>query len=160
MIGGHQLEVELEDIYFLTGLSKRGEPLSLFGARLGGQSVASLKLEFCNDEANPRDKRIDIKNIICPELTVIYFTIFKLCGSAALHVATGSQMCIAVDCFRGTVFNWCEAVLENVKGQLTKAKNGKLSNFGYGSIVVTFSIEMIHMLALLATYNIGVIILT
>ena len=41
-VGGHQLEIELDDIYFLTGLSKRGEQLSLFGTRLGGQTVASL----------------------------------------------------------------------------------------------------------------------
>ena len=42
MIGGHRLEIELEDIYFLTSLSKRGEQISLFGTRPGGQSVASL----------------------------------------------------------------------------------------------------------------------
>ena len=53
MIGGHQLEIELEDIHFLIGFSRRGKPLSLFGARLGGRSVSSLELEFCNDEANP-----------------------------------------------------------------------------------------------------------
>ena len=60
IIGGHRLEIELEDIYFLTGLSKRGEQLSLFGTRPGGQTVASLRQEFCNDEADPRDKQIDI----------------------------------------------------------------------------------------------------
>ena len=79
---------------------------------------------------------------------MIAFIVVKLCGSAALHVATRSQMRIAVDFFQGTIFNWCEAVLENVKGQLTRAKNGKLNNFGYGSIVVTFSLERIPMLAL------------
>ena len=42
MIGGHRLEIELEDIYFLTGLPKRGERLSLFKTRPGGQSAASL----------------------------------------------------------------------------------------------------------------------
>ena len=36
IIGGHRLEIELEDIYFLNGLSKRGEQLSLFGTRPGG----------------------------------------------------------------------------------------------------------------------------
>ena len=56
-------------------------------------------------------------------------------------------MRIAVDCFQGTIFNWCEAVLANVKGQLTRAKNRKLNNFGYGSIVVTFALERIPMLA-------------
>ena len=64
MIGYHHLEIELEDIYFLTGLSKRGEPISLFGARPGGQSASSLKHEFFNEEVDPKDKRIDIKTII------------------------------------------------------------------------------------------------
>ena len=64
-----------------------------------------------------------------------------------MHVATGSQMRIAVDCFRGTIFNWCEAVLANIKGQLTRAENGKLNKFGYGSIVVTFALERVPMLA-------------
>ena len=30
IIGDHKLELELEDIYFLTGLSKRGEHISFF----------------------------------------------------------------------------------------------------------------------------------
>ena len=49
MIGGHWLKIEPEDIYFLTGLPKRGEQISMFGTRPGGQSVASLRLEFCDD---------------------------------------------------------------------------------------------------------------
>lgn len=104
-------------------------------------------MEFCNDQADPKDKRIDIKTISRLELKVITFTITRLCGSAALHVATRSQMQMAIDCFRGTIYNWCKAVLENVKGQLTRAKNGKLNNFGYGFIVVTFALERIPMLA-------------
>ena len=148
MIGGNRLEIKPEDIYFLTGLSKRGEPLCLFEARLGGQFVASLQLEFCNDEANPKDKRIDIKTIIRLELKLVAFTVTKLCGSATLHVATGSQMWIAVDYFRGTIFNWCKAVLANIKGQLTTTKNGKLNNFRYGSIVFIFALERIPLLAL------------
>ena len=90
MIGGHRIEIELEDICFLTGLSKRGEQISLFGTRPGGQSIASLRLEFCDDRADPKDKWIDIKTIIQPELKFIGFTVTRLCGSAALHVATGS----------------------------------------------------------------------
>lgn len=44
-ISGHQLEIELANIYFLTGLPKRGEDLTLHGTRPGGQSVDSLRLE-------------------------------------------------------------------------------------------------------------------
>ena len=43
-IGGHQLEIEPADIYFLTGLPKRGEDLTLHGTRPGGQPIDSLWL--------------------------------------------------------------------------------------------------------------------
>ena len=36
LIGGYQLEIEPADIYFLTGLPKRGVDLTLFGTRAGG----------------------------------------------------------------------------------------------------------------------------
>ena len=74
------------------------------------------------------------------------FTVTGLCGSATLHVATGSQMRMTVDCFWGTIFNWCEAVLANVKGQLTRAKNGQLNTIGYGALVVSFGLERVPML--------------
>ena len=89
--------MEPADIYFLTGLPKRGEDLTLFGTRPGGQAVDSLRLEFYNNQT--RDKGIDIKTISHPELMVIAFTVTRLCGSAALLIATGSQMRMAVDCF-------------------------------------------------------------
>ena len=38
-------------------------------------------------------------------------------------------------------------MLANVKGQLTRSKNWKLNNFGYGSIVVNFALERIPLLA-------------
>lgn len=50
------------------------------------------------------------------------------------------------DCYRGTILNWCEVVLANVKCQLTRAKNGQLKNFGYGFLVVRFGLEMVLML--------------
>ena len=65
-IGGIQLEIEASDIYFLTGLPNRGEHLSLFGTRPGGQSLTSLRLEWCNNQ--DQDKGIEIK-IHNPSLT-------------------------------------------------------------------------------------------
>jgi len=143
-IGGHQLKIEPADIYFITGLPKRGEHLTLFGTRPGGQSVNSLRLEWCNTQT--QEKGIDIKTISYPELMAIAFTVTRLCGAAALHIATGSQMQMAVDCFRGTIFNWCDSVLTNVKGQLTRAKNGQLKTFGYGALVVSFGLDRVPML--------------
>ena len=116
IIGDHWLKIELEDIYFLTGLSKRGENISLFGVRQGGLPVASYKQEFCSGESEPKVNRIDIKTILWLDLKFISFTIIRLCGSVTPHVATKSQMHTAVECFRGTIFNWCEGVLANMKG--------------------------------------------
>ncbi len=118
--------------------------MTLFGARAGGQSVDSLRLEYCDRQTS--DKGIDIKTISLPELKVIAFTVTRLCRAAALHISTGSQMRMAVDFFQGTAFNWCDAVLANVKGQLTRAKNGRLNTFDYGALVMIFGLERIPML--------------
>jgi len=53
---------------------------------------------------------------------------------------------MAIDCFRGTIFNWCNDVLANMKGQLTREKNGQLKTFGYGPLVVSFALERVPML--------------
>lgn len=136
--------MEPEEIYFFIGLPKRGEQLTLFGTRPGGQSINSLRLEFCNDQT--KEKGIHIKTISHLEIKVIEFTVTRLYRSATLHMATGSQMQMAVECFRGTIFNWCDAVLASVKGQLTRAKNGQLEKFGYGFLVVSFGLKRIPML--------------
>ena len=62
-------------------------------------------------------------------------------------MATKFQMQTTINCYRGTIFNWCEGVLANMKGQLTKAKNSKLKNFGYGAILVSFALDRIPSLA-------------
>lgn len=36
--GERRLEIKVEDIYFLIGLSMRGNPISLLGGRSGGES--------------------------------------------------------------------------------------------------------------------------
>jgi len=55
-------------------------------------------------------------------------------------------MQMVVDYYRSTTFNWCEAVLVNVKGQLTREKNRQLKNLGYCLLVVSFGLERVPML--------------
>ena len=144
-IGEQKLEIESSDIYFLTGLPNRGEQLNLAGTRPGGQSLDSLRADWCIPDQH-HAKGIEIKYISRRELMVIAFTVTRICGSATLHIATGSQMRMAIDCFRGTIFNWCDAVLANLKGQLTRAKTRRLKTFGYGPLVVSFALERVPML--------------
>jgi len=144
-IGDQKLEIEASDIYFLTGLPNRGEQLNLAGTRPGGQTLEILRAEWCIPDQH-HAKGIEIKYISRRELMVIAFTVARICGSATLHMVTGSQMRMAIDCYRGTIFNWCDAVLANLKGQLTRAKNARLKTFGYGPIVVSFALERVPML--------------
>jgi len=69
-----------------------------------------------------------------------------MAGSAALHVANRSYMQYAVECLEPKVFNWCDAVLFVMKEQLMKVKNRRLKNFGYGSILTTFTLEKIPLM--------------
>lgn len=39
MTGEHTVMLEVEDVYFLTGLSWRGAPISLSGMRMGSEIV-------------------------------------------------------------------------------------------------------------------------
>lgn len=92
-------------MYFLNRLSRRGENVSLFGAREGGLPISSYKQEYCSDEVDPKDNRIDIKTVLRLDLKLIAFMVTRLCVSEAPHVATKSQIQTAVDSFRGTICN-------------------------------------------------------
>jgi len=52
----------------------------------------------------------------------------------------------ALECLEPKVFNWCDGLLSMMKEQLTKVKNSKLKNFGYGSILTTFALEKIPLM--------------
>ena len=71
-----------------------------------------------------------------------------MAGSVVLHVANRSSMQYALECLEPKVFNWCDAVLLVMKEQLTKVKNGRLKNFGYGSILTAFALEKIPLMQL------------
>jgi len=94
-----------------------------------------------------KDGQIDIKTIERIPLRTIAFTIAQLCGSETLHFITKAQMQIYVECSQPTIFNVCEGVVANLKGQLTRVKTRKFKNFGYGMIMISFSLERIPLLA-------------
>ena len=52
----------------------------------------------------------------------------------------------ALECLEPKVFNWCDAVLPVIKEQLTKVKNERSKNFGYGSILTAFTLEKIPLM--------------
>jgi len=43
--GEHLLEIKVDDIFFLIGLSMRGAPISLLGGKSGGQHLLEIKVD-------------------------------------------------------------------------------------------------------------------
>jgi len=72
---------------------------------------------------------------------VVLFTITRAAGAQAPHEATKNQLLLASECMNPTIFDWATVVTINMKRQLTKCKRGKLKQFGYGSILVSFILE-------------------
>jgi len=96
----------IDDFYFLTGLSRRGAPISLSGSSCGGESVRDYVQEFYRPGTKPsKDRKIIIKDICDLPLRTILFTNAKLAGSVTLHLANRSYMQYALECLEPTLFN-------------------------------------------------------
>ena len=53
--------ITIEDVYFLTGLSRRGFPISLSGSTVGGETVRDYTLQYCYAGEEPsKDGNINI----------------------------------------------------------------------------------------------------
>jgi len=51
-----------------------------------------------------------------------------------------------VECWESTVFNWCEEMVINMPGQLTRCENGRLKNFIFSVILIAFTLKRIPLL--------------
>ena len=140
---GETLELTVEDIYFITGLSQRGAPMNLEGTGKGGDplSVQNYVDMFCTPGTQKRGSSVIIADIQDFTLQVLASTIVRLAGSSGLHMATRNQMRVAVDCFRGALYDWCSGVLPIMKRQLSDCRRGRRKIFGYASILVAFFFE-------------------
>jgi hypothetical protein len=106
-IRGKSIPLTVVDIYFLTGLSRRGAPISLSGSARGGESVRDYVRRYCREGSQPsKDGKIIIRDVTDRSLRTILFTFGRMAGGAALHVANRSYMQYALECLQPKVFNW------------------------------------------------------
>ena len=106
-------------------------------------SVQNYVDMFCTPSTQKRGSRVIIADIQDFTLQVLASTIVRLSGSSGLHMATRNQMRVAVDCFRGALYDWFSGVLPIMKRQLFDCRRGKRKNFGYASILVAFFFERV-----------------
>ena len=84
-VGAQILTVEVEDIYFLTGLSRRGAHISLTSSR--GRDVTTQELidHHCILGTRTSGKKIPIKEVVDGPLQIVLFTIQRVVRSQGVH---------------------------------------------------------------------------
>jgi hypothetical protein len=142
-VGDYTLSINIEDIYFLIRLSRRGYHVSLTSSRGGGLTMSEYCNQYCVPEAEKKKGKVAIWGVQDLTLHMILFTIARMDGSAAPHMALQSYFQYAIECTEPRVFNWADVVLRSIKRQLTKCRCGKLKQFGYGSLLVSFFLERV-----------------
>ena len=84
-VGGHILTVEVEEIYFLNGLSRWGAPISLTGSRRGDITTQELIDRHCIPWTKTSGKKIPIKVVVDGPLRTVFFTMQRVVGSQGVH---------------------------------------------------------------------------
>jgi hypothetical protein len=118
MIEGKSLVPTTEDIYFLTGLSRRGELVNLQTFPVGPSKVSELIEEYCEAKTNQRTSSVPISRITSLTLQTILSLIGWITGSIAVHQASRAQMNCAIQCMNAQIFDWSTTLLASMTGQL------------------------------------------
>jgi hypothetical protein len=153
-VGAHTLSLDIEDIYFLTGLSRHGYYVIMTSSRGGGLKMSEYCNLYCVPEAKIKKGKVAIWGVQDLTLHTILFTIARMAGSSAPHMELHSYFQYAIECTEPQVFNWADVVLRSIKKQLTKCRQGELKQFGYGSLLVSFFLERVPVLRLQVQWNI------
>ena len=79
-MGQHILTVEVENIYFLIGLSRWGAPISLTGSHGGDITTRELIDRHCVPGTGTSGKKIPIRVVIDRALHIVLFTMHRVVG--------------------------------------------------------------------------------
>ena len=78
----------------------------------------------------------------------ILYTVTRIAGSTSVHLASKSQVTISIRTTKGVVFDWCLGFLANLKDQLTRCRQGRHKQFGYGSVLACFFFQRVPQMRL------------
>ena len=133
----------MDDIYFLTRLSRQGERVE-FGGRGGrGEPVESYIRDLCADGTHRQGGKLSIQHVMNIPLRTILYTVTRIAGSTSVHLASKSQVMISIRATEGIVFDGFSGLLANLKDQLTRCRQGRQKQFGYGSILACFFFQRV-----------------
>jgi hypothetical protein len=147
MLEGQSLTLMTEDIYFLTGLSRRGEPVNLRTFPPGPHNIKELIGLHCEAGTEKVGSQVPIHKINNLPLKEIVLLIGWITGSTALHQASQVHMHCAVQCLNAQFFDWSTTMLTCMKRQLTDCRVRAHRNFGFGTILCSFFFERVPSLS-------------
>ena len=103
-IDGMSLNIEVEDIYFITGLSWRGEMVNLRSRGPGGElTIDEYIAVYCFPEMKKVGSQIPTNSIQILGLKAILLALGRIAGLASLHQASRPMMFYVVECMRPIV---------------------------------------------------------
>ena len=98
-VGSHIREIEIEDIYFITGLSKWGAPVVMSGQRSDVEHTMDYYIrQHCVARTEKRGGRASILAVTDVVLHTILFTVTREFCSLGAHEVTKAQMTYAIEC--------------------------------------------------------------
>jgi hypothetical protein len=148
-LDGKPLRIEVDDIYFITGLSHRGEMVNIKARGAGGgRTMEEYITTYCIADTEKVGSQLPIRVIENLSLKIIILVLTWISGSTSLHQASRPLMFYVVECLRPMVYDWCTSLLANMKSQLTDCKLGRMRNFGFASILCSFFFERVPILSL------------
>jgi hypothetical protein len=96
MLEGQSLVPTTEDIYFLTGLSRRGEPVNFHTFPTRSSKISELIAENCEVGTDHVGSQVPINKITNLALQTILLLIGWITGSTVVHQASRAQMNCAI----------------------------------------------------------------
>jgi len=148
ILEGQSLTPMTEDIYFLTSLSRRGDPINLRTFPLGPHNIVELIGLHCKVGIDKVGSQVLIHNISNLSLQVIVLLIGKITGYVALYQASWVHMHCVVQCLNARVFNWSTTMLDCMKRQLTQCRMRENINFGFWTVLCSIFLERVPNLSL------------
>ena len=110
------LTIEVEDIYFITGLSRRGEVVNLHSRGLeGGLTIDEYITVYYFLDTEKVGSQILTNTIQVLILKAILLALDRIAGLASLHQVLWPLMFYAMECMRPIVYDWSIAMLSNMK---------------------------------------------
>ena len=107
----------MEDIYFIIGISRRGEVVNLHsrGGPGGGLIIDEYIAVYFYPDTEKVESQVPSNAIQVLGLKAILLTLGRIASLTSLHQASHPLMFYTVECMRPIVYDWSTALLSNMK---------------------------------------------